>query len=89
MADQHTDPEDAVRIMQDIGARHALGIHWGTFQLTDEGREAPVAELQQALSRHELPFDMFKAAVAGERYEFPSAVSQRDSGVNEGRPADA
>jgi L-ascorbate metabolism protein UlaG (beta-lactamase superfamily) len=70
MADQHTDPEDAVRILQDIGARHALGIHWSTFQLTDEGREAPAAELQQALSRRDLPFEMFKAAIVGERYEF-------------------
>lgn len=41
MAPQHVDPEEAVRIFTRIGARRAYGIHWGTFQLTDEPREEP------------------------------------------------
>src|SRR6186713_1683509 len=45
MAAQHVDPQAAVRVFEDMGARRALGIHWGTFQLTDEGREAPREEL--------------------------------------------
>jgi hypothetical protein len=47
-----------------------LGIHWGTFQLTDEGRDAPAVELQQALARLDLPSAAFRPARAGERFDF-------------------
>ncbi len=47
MAAQHVDPAEAVQIFADVGAGRALGIHWGTFQLTDEAREAPVEELER------------------------------------------
>jgi N-acyl-phosphatidylethanolamine-hydrolysing phospholipase D len=36
----HLDPEQAVRAARDLGARHAVAMHWGTFDLTDE----PLAE---------------------------------------------
>src|SRR3546814_9536646 len=29
MAAQHCDPEEAIRIMLDVGAKSALGMHWG------------------------------------------------------------
>jgi N-acyl-phosphatidylethanolamine-hydrolysing phospholipase D len=44
----HTDPEEAVQIYQDVTAPHPgkplpvmLGIHWGTFRLTDEAMDEP------------------------------------------------
>ncbi|MBB5716654.1 MBL fold metallo-hydrolase [Sphingomonas aerophila] len=70
MGDQHVDPAAAVRIMQDLGAAHALGIHWGTFQLTDEPREAPVDELATALADADIAPDRFVAAEAGATYRF-------------------
>ena len=44
----HVDPEEAVQIYEDLVAPHRdrplpimLGIHWGTFRLTEEPMEEP------------------------------------------------
>jgi len=44
----HMDPAEAVQARADLGARHALGMHFGTFQLTDEAVDAPEHALRQA-----------------------------------------
>ena len=36
MQSSHVTPEDAVQLVDDIGAERAIGMHWGTVQLTDE-----------------------------------------------------
>lgn len=36
MEAQHMSPEGSVQAFLDLGARHFLGMHWGTFDLTDE-----------------------------------------------------
>ena len=73
MADQHVDPAEAVRILQAIGPRHALGIHWGTVQLTDEAIEAPRLELEAALAAAGITPERFVAARPGERFDVPQA----------------
>jgi L-ascorbate metabolism protein UlaG (beta-lactamase superfamily) len=60
MADQHTDPAEAVRIMRDLDAGHAVAIHWGVFPLSDEGRDEPVHALRQALAEHGVAPDRFR-----------------------------
>lgn len=49
MSTQHTDPAEAVQIATDIGAEHLLGIHWGTFPLTDEPWDEPPRLLEDAI----------------------------------------
>lgn len=66
MADQHVDPNEAVRIMLDCGAAQALGVHWGTFQLTNEARDAPRQALAAALSAHGVDPAHFVAMSPGE-----------------------
>ncbi|KQM85664.1 hypothetical protein ASE70_17680 [Sphingomonas sp. Leaf22] len=70
MAAQHVDPVEAVRIFCDVGADRALGIHWGTFQLTDEARGAPVEELSAALEVAGVAPERFVAAEAGGFFHF-------------------
>lgn len=70
MAAQHVDPADALRIFNDVGARRALGIHWGTFQLTDEARHEPVEELATALRAASIAPERFVAAETGGVYRF-------------------
>jgi L-ascorbate metabolism protein UlaG (beta-lactamase superfamily) len=48
MAQVHMDPQGAVRAHQDLGATRSLGMHWGTWQLTDEGLDEPVREMEAA-----------------------------------------
>ena len=48
MKTSHMDPEEAVRVFDDLGARRAVAMHFGTFQLTDEARDEPGERLRKA-----------------------------------------
>lgn len=77
MRNQHVDPDEAVRILRDLGARNAMAIHWGVFQLTDEAREEPAAQLEAALQRHpakETPACRVMVAEPGDVLEMPSVA---------------
>lgn len=66
MRQQHMDPEEAVRAHLDLGARRSIGMHFGTFQLTDEAIDAPVAGLRAACTRHGVPEADFGVLACGE-----------------------
>ena len=71
MAAQHQNPAEAVMGMADCNAAHAAGHHWGTFQLTDEGIEAPLTDLAIALGRAGVARDRFRAMRPGEVWDVP------------------
>ena len=60
MSDNHMNPDEAVKVMLALGARQAIGHHWGTFQLTDEGVERPPEALKAALAEAGLPEERFR-----------------------------
>ena len=45
----HMNPQDAFHAHLDLHAHRSLAIHYRTFQLTDEDRDAPEHELMQAM----------------------------------------
>ena len=69
MAPQHVNPAEAVQIMKDVGAQRALGIHWGTFRLTNEARNAPKVALQAALKEQGISLTAFQAGEPGSVYD--------------------
>lgn len=46
MADQHVNVQEALKIHQDVGAKASLGVHWGSFELTDEPLDEPPRQLR-------------------------------------------
>jgi L-ascorbate metabolism protein UlaG (beta-lactamase superfamily) len=69
MSAQHTDPHEAVKILEDLEAVRAVGIHWGVFQLTDERRDEPPELLREALARRGIAEHLFPAGEPGRSYE--------------------
>ncbi len=68
MKDAHVNPEEAVQIFQDCNATHAIGHHWGTFQLTHEAHDAPEKDLAKALASAAIPPERFTAFRPGQAF---------------------
>lgn len=69
----HENPAQAVAAMKDLRARCAIGIHFGTFQLTDEGVSRPAQELETALAK-ESPQPDFHVLAFGEAWDVPATL---------------
>ena len=54
MGYSHMTPAESLRAFAELGARYFLGMHWGTFDLTDEAQSAPPRALAEALPEGEL-----------------------------------
>ncbi|PHV13197.1 MBL fold metallo-hydrolase [Chitinimonas sp. BJB300] len=63
---QHVDPIEAVQIHNDIHAKQSMGIHWGTFELTDEPLEQPIRDLAKAKKQAGLADQDFVLFAIGE-----------------------
>ena len=55
----HVNPEEAVQAHLDLGTTQSIGIHFGTFQLTNERIDQPVKDLETALKRKNIPKNEF------------------------------
>jgi L-ascorbate metabolism protein UlaG (beta-lactamase superfamily) len=69
MSEQHVNPEEAVRILQDCGAERAIGYHFGTFPLADEAFDEPVARLRTACAAENIEDGKFLAPEPGQVIE--------------------
>ena len=72
MAPQHVDVEEAIRIHRDLRAKRSLGVHWGTFQLSDEALDDPPHALAEQRRLQALSDDEFFVLAIGETRQFPA-----------------
>jgi len=66
MKNQHVDPEEAVLIHKDINSKQSIGMHWGTFVLTDEKLMDPERTLEEILAREKMDQSEFTTLTHGE-----------------------
>jgi L-ascorbate metabolism protein UlaG (beta-lactamase superfamily) len=66
MSPVHMNPDEAVRAHLDVGARWSVGMHFGTFQLTDEPIDEPLHALERARGRYGVPPGTFRTLDFGE-----------------------
>ncbi|MBU3077670.1 MBL fold metallo-hydrolase [Sphingomonas sp. XMGL2] len=69
--DNHIGPAEAVTAFEQLGASYALGIHWGTFELTSEGVDEPAERLSSALREEGINPARFRTTSAGEQWAVP------------------
>ena len=79
MKNEHQDPSEAVAGMQLCNAAFAVGHHFGTFQLTDEGINAPVEWLRKALDDAGIDRNRFRPLSPGECFDVPALTRQTHS----------
>ncbi|MBV9890447.1 MAG: MBL fold metallo-hydrolase, partial [Rhizobacter sp.] len=70
MRAQHVDPAEAVQIHRDLAAERSIGIHWGTFELTDESLDEPPRALARAARQAGLADDAFTVLAVGATRRF-------------------
>jgi L-ascorbate metabolism protein UlaG (beta-lactamase superfamily) len=77
MKTNHVNPEEAVAIFERLRPGTALGIHWGTFQLTFEPIDEPRQRLEALKRRRGIAPNRFVAVEAGTRFRVPPLPAER------------
>ncbi len=75
MQDLHMNPAEAVQAHLDLGSSLSIGMHFGTFRLTAEGIDEPLADLEQARRDRGVAPDAFRTLDFGESLHLRSAAS--------------
>ena len=71
MRPSHIDPADAVDVFRTLNPGHALAVHWGTFQLSNEPIDAPRLLLARSLAAAKIAPGRFRAIEVGQPWEIP------------------
>ena len=72
MKEQHVNPLEAVQIHHDIRAKRSVGVHWGTFELTDEPLDEPPRGLEAATRAMGLATGEFTVMAIGQTLALPA-----------------
>ncbi|KAH3819066.1 N-acyl-phosphatidylethanolamine-hydrolyzing phospholipase D-like [Dreissena polymorpha] len=70
MQPQHVNTDEAVEMHKDLRSEQSVGIHWGTFKLTNEPYMEPKEKLEKILNLQKLPLSSFVTVKHGEIVDF-------------------
>lgn len=73
MRAHHMNPAEAVQVHLDVGSKKSVGIHWGTFKLTDEPLDEPPEKLAKARREKNIPEDEFLVLKHGQTIVLPNS----------------
>jgi L-ascorbate metabolism protein UlaG (beta-lactamase superfamily) len=71
MKSNHINPDEAAAVFENLKPTAALGIHWGTFQLTFEGIDDPPRRLAEVRKARGIPDAAFRATQVGQSFRVP------------------
>jgi N-acyl-phosphatidylethanolamine-hydrolysing phospholipase D len=77
MQAQHMNPAEAVQAHRDLDAVRSVGIHWGTFELTDEPLDQPPRDLAAARQAAGLEAADFSVLAIGETRWLPARAARQ------------
>ena len=66
----HMNPMEAVKAHNDLGAKQSIAMHFGTFHMSSESIDQPLADLKSALLKEGIPENRFVALHEGETRVF-------------------
>src|SRR3546814_7443175 len=75
MSGNHIGPEEAVDVFKALGAESAIGVHWGTFQLSSEAVNEPREVLDEVLKRERIEPRRFQALEPGQSLNVPASTA--------------
>ncbi len=67
MKQSHINPEESVRVFEDLSAKQAVSIHWGTFKLTTELLDEPPKRLLAEIKRRGINPKKFLSLIHGQK----------------------
>ena len=71
MKEQHLNPAESVQAHQDLKAKRSIGVHWGTFALTDEPLDQPPKDLAAAKRAAQVSDEDFFLLAIGQTRKLP------------------
>ncbi len=83
MREQHMNPAEAVQAMLDLRAARAIGMHWGTFELTDEALDEPPRALAAARQERGLSEADFGVLAIGQTRRLPPRLAAPQARTNQ------